>query len=100
MVAIDAGASLLAHVPQRGVLSDDQVARILAAGVPVVTTVRMVSAGQELADRGPTSLDRLMFDGALLDPWLKDPQWNLPGFSEEFDRRPARDRRYNGNQLP
>ena len=87
MEAIDAGASLLAHVPQRGVLSDEQVARILAAGVPVVTTVRMVSASHELAARGPTSLDRLMFDRTLLDPWLEDPRWNLRGFSEEFDRR-------------
>ena len=87
MEAIDAGASLLAHVPQRGVLSDEQVARIRASGVPVVTTVRLVSASHELAARGPTSFDRLMFERALLDPWLEDPRWNLRRFSEEFDRR-------------
>lgn len=87
MAAIDAGAAALAHVPQRGVLSDDQVDRILESGVPVITTVRLTSASHDLAARGPTALDRLMFDDALLAPWQAEPAWNLEGFSEEFDRR-------------
>jgi len=87
MAAIDAGAAALVHVPQRGLLSEDQIARILDAGLPVMTTVRMVSAGRRLAERGPTELERQMFETTLLGPWMAEPAWNLEGFSEEFDRR-------------
>ncbi len=89
MAAVEAGASALVHVPQRGVLSDDQVARILEAGVPVITTVRMVSASHRLAEGGPSALERQMFEEALLGPWMAEPAWNLEDFSEEFDRRQA-----------
>ena len=87
MEAIDAGADMLAHVPQRGVLSDEQVARLVVAGVPIVTTVRLVSASYELAADGPIALEREMYDTALLQPWLDDPRWDLTGFSEDIDRR-------------
>lgn len=87
IAAIDAGAAALVHVPQRGVLSDDQVARILEARVPVITTLRMVSASHRLAEQGPTDLERQMFEDSLLGPWMAEPAWNLEGFSEEFDRR-------------
>ncbi len=58
MDAIDVGAAILAHVPQRGVLSDEQVARLVAADVPIVTTVRLVSASYELAADGPIAIER------------------------------------------
>lgn len=89
MAAIEAGAAALVHVPQRGLLSGGQIARILESGVRVMTTVRMVSASRRLAERGPTDLERQMFDETLLGPWMADPAWNLEGFSEEFDRRQA-----------
>ena len=57
MDAIAAGAALLAYVPQRGLLTDEQVARIADSGVPVVTTVRLVSASHDLAARGPGPLE-------------------------------------------
>ena len=85
--AVDAGAALLVHVPQRGVLSDDDVQRLVAAGVPFVTTVRLPSASYELAADGPIALETEMYDPSLLQPWLENPRWELSGFSEEIDRR-------------
>lgn len=85
--AVDAGAALLVHVPQRGVLSDDDIQRIVAAGVPLVTTVRLPSASYELAGDGPIDLETEMYGPALLQPWLDNPSWELPGFSDEIDRR-------------
>ena len=87
LTALDAGAALLAHVPQRGRLTDAQARRIAATGVPVATTVRMISASYELAAYGPTALEQELYDPALLQPWRDDPRWNLPGFSEEIDQR-------------
>ena len=87
--AVDAGASLLVHVPQRGALGPKQVARLVAAGVPIVTTARLVSASHELAAEGPIALERSMYPAELLDPWVRDPNWDLPGFSEDIDRRHA-----------
>ena len=85
--AVDAGAALLVHVPQRGVLSDDDVQRLVAAGVPFVTTVRLPSASYELAADGPIALETEMYHPSLLQPWLENPRWELSGFSEEIDRR-------------
>ena len=87
MDVVDAGASLLMHVPQRGVMSDVQVARLAASGIPVVTTVRLVSASYELAAAGPIALEEQMYAPQLLRPWIEEPTWNLTGFSEEIDRR-------------
>ncbi len=89
MDAIDAGAALLAHVPQRGLLTAAHVARLVASRVPVATTVRLVSASHHLAERGPIALEREMYEPELLQPWLDEPKWNLQGFSEEIDRRPG-----------
>ena len=74
-------------MPQRGRLTDAQARRIAATGVPVATTVRMISASYELAAYGPTALEQELYDPALLQPWRDDPRWNLPGFSEEIDQR-------------
>ncbi len=82
---VEAGAALLMHVPQRGLLSDDDVAFIAASGVPVVTTVRLLDASYDLARRGPIPLERQMYDARLLQPWIDEPRWELPGFSEEID---------------
>ena len=87
--AVNAGAALLVHVPQRGVLSDDDVQQLVAAGVPLVTTVRLPSATYELAADGPITLEAEMYGPALLRPWLENPRWELRGFSEEIDRRHA-----------
>ncbi|MFQ5349143.1 MAG: amidohydrolase family protein [Thermoanaerobaculia bacterium] len=83
--AVDAGAALLMHVPQRGLLTDDDVAHIAAASVPVVTTVRLLSASYDLARHGPIPLERRMYDPEMLQPWIDQPKWELPGFSEEID---------------
>ena len=85
--AVDAGAALLVHVPQRGILSDSDIQRLVAAGVPLVTTVRLPSASYELAEDGPIDLETEMYGPALLQPWLDNPRWELRGFSEEIDRR-------------
>lgn len=84
--ALDAGAALLAHVPQRGRLTDEQAQQIAATGVPLATTVRLVSASYQLAAEGPTALEEELYDPALLQPWRDDPAWNLPGFSEQIDQ--------------
>ena len=89
MEALDAGAALLAHVPQRGVLTDEQAAHLAASGVPVVTTARLVSASHDLAKQGATPLEHQMYGPRLLQPWLDEPRWELPGFSEEIDGRSA-----------
>lgn len=86
LTAVDAGASLLMHVPQRGELSPQQTERLAAARVPIVTTARLVSASHDLAAEGPIALERSMYPAELLDPWLDDPSWGLAGFSEEIDK--------------
>ena len=53
MAAVEAGASALVHVPQRGVLSDDQVARILEAGA-ARDHDRADGVGQPSSGRGRT----------------------------------------------
>ena len=87
--ALDAGASLLVHAPQRGLLTPEQAARIVAADVPIVTTARLVSASHDIATEGPIPLEQSMYPAELLDQWIEDPRWDLAGFSEEFDRRYA-----------
>ena len=62
---------------------------LVAAGIPLVTTVRLISATEELSTEGPLPLERAMHGANLLDPCIADPRWNLPGFSEEIDRRQA-----------
>ena len=83
--AAEAGAALLVHVPQRGVLSDSQVERLKSLDTPIVTTVRMMAASRELAARGPTPLERSAIDPAVLEAWQEEPAWALPGFSEGLD---------------
>ena len=87
LASVDAGVSLLVHVPQRGVMGAEQVARLVASNVPVVSTVRLISASHELAERGPSRLESTMFDRRMLQPWLDEPAWYLSGFSEEIDER-------------
>jgi len=86
LAAAEAGAALLAHIPQRGILTDDQVGRLKTLGVPFVTTVRLLAASRELAKRGPTPLERSMVDGRVLDAWRREPAWGLRGFSEALDQ--------------
>lgn len=85
--AVDAGASLLVHVPQRELLSAAQVNRIVAAGIPVVSTVSMLTTTHDLASREPTALERAIVDPVQLQRWRESPDWELPGFSDEIDRR-------------
>ena len=87
MTVLKAGAALLMHLPQRGVLTDAQAARIAESNVPVVTTVRLVSATYSLARGGPSPLESSMFSRTMLQPWLDEPRWELVGFSEEIDER-------------
>ncbi len=87
LAAVDAGASLLVHVPQRELLSPAQVARILAARIPVVSTVSMLTTTHSLAARQPNALERAIVDPEQLRRWRESPDWDLPGFSDEIDRR-------------
>jgi imidazolonepropionase-like amidohydrolase len=89
MDVLDAGAALFVHAPQRGVLSDAEAARIAASGVPVVSTLRLVSASHRLAAEGSIPLEREMLDPALLQAWQDDPRWGLEGFSELIDEKPG-----------
>lgn len=87
LAAVNAGASLLVHVPQRGYLSEAQVAHIAAARIPVVSTVSMLTTTHDLASRKPTALERAIVDPEQLRRWRESPDWDLPGFSDEIDRR-------------
>ncbi len=87
LAAVGAGASLLVHVPQREHLSEAQVAEIAAAGIPVVSTISMLTTTHDLASREPTDLERAIVDPEQLRQWRQSPDWDLPGFSEEIDRR-------------
>ncbi|MEN8158550.1 MAG: amidohydrolase family protein [Myxococcota bacterium] len=87
IAAVDVGASLLVHVPQRELLSEAQAAHIVAAGIPVVSTVSMLTTTHDLAGREPTALERAVVDPEQLRRWRESPDWELPGFSDEIDRR-------------
>ena len=47
---MDAGASLLVHIPQRRVLAKEDTRRLAESGVPIVSTVRLLSASHELRE--------------------------------------------------
>ncbi|MFQ5632838.1 MAG: amidohydrolase family protein [bacterium] len=100
--AAEAGAALLVHIPQRGILDDDQIARLGATKVPVVTTVNLITASRDLAKRGPTELENSMVDPRVLSIWQKEPAWDLPGFSDEIDQiyaKVAKETRTNFQKL-
>lgn len=87
--AAEGGAALLMHVPQRSALTDEDVARLQKAGVPFATTVRLLSASHDLAERGPSALEEASVDADHLARWRASPTWDLPGFSEEIDQMHA-----------
>jgi imidazolonepropionase-like amidohydrolase len=84
--AAEAGATLLVHIPQRGILNDKQIARLVATKVPIVTTVNLITASRDLSKQGATELEKSMVDPRVLSIWQKEPAWDLPGFSDEIDQ--------------
>ena len=58
----EAGASLMVHIPQRGDLTDAQVARLAELKVPFITTSRMIIATTRLAQNGPSEFERATVD--------------------------------------
>jgi imidazolonepropionase-like amidohydrolase len=100
--AAEAGAALLVHIPQRGILNDEQIARLADTKVPIVTTVNLITASRDLAKRGPTELEKSMVDPKVLSIWQKEPAWDLPGFSDEIDQiyaKVAKETRTNFQKL-
>ncbi|MEE9190020.1 MAG: amidohydrolase family protein [Candidatus Neomarinimicrobiota bacterium] len=83
--AAEAGAALLVHIPQRGILDYEQIKRLVATKVPVVTTVNLITASRDLSSGGPSILEKSMVDPKVLEVWQKEPAWDLPGFSDEID---------------
>ncbi len=41
---------------------------LVAAGIPLVTTMRLISATEELSTEGPLPLERAMHGANLFDP--------------------------------
>lgn len=78
VTAAELGASLLMHPPSRDTLSEAQIARLRALGVPFVTTSRVLRAQDEVA-RGATALERALVDGETLAAFSAPP----PGFALE-----------------
>jgi len=85
--ATEAGASLLMHVPWEDLLSDDDVRRIAATRVPLVTTRHVFGAIDEVA-KGTLRLhplERRLSDGAG-DSFSQRPKdFAPPGFDATFE---------------
>lgn len=89
IAAAEKGAALLMHIPQQDVLTDVQIRRLAATKVPVVTTVRLISASRELSRRGAIPIEAATIAPDMLQDWIDNPEWDLEGFSEEVDHNNA-----------
>ena len=60
LMAVRAGADILAHSPHRGRISDEGIDQLAASGVPVVATLNAFQAAQKILNRSwePSTLDR------------------------------------------
>lgn len=87
MDALDAGVAMVMHVPSDGILDDAQVSRIVASGVPLVTTRRLYGViADVLAGRATfTPLEReVMPPGALEALTHPPPGYRVAGFPDDL----------------
>lgn len=85
--SIDAGASILMHVPWDGELTDVQVQRIVASGIPLVTTRRLyaVMAAGLAGTLQFDALEREVMPTGAADAFGAPPAgYQPPGFSPEY----------------
>jgi imidazolonepropionase-like amidohydrolase len=88
MIAAEAGLDLFAHPPTGGLLSDPQITRLKELGIPFVTTLRFLSAPQDIAADGGTALERGMVHPETLALFAQPPKdFEFPGAGsrEEFE---------------
>ena len=87
--AAEAKPALLMHVPWEDELSDDDVARLAASHVPLVTTRNVFGAITEvLTERfTPTALERSFCEGDEGSFAHRPPSLQLAGFDDAFERR-------------
>jgi imidazolonepropionase-like amidohydrolase len=90
VTAAEAGAALLMHPPLHDVLTEAQVARLRALGVPFVTTLRMPLAAEQVGRTGGTRLEREVMDPRVLAALATPPrEWALKGFEDLQRQLPA-----------
>ena len=88
MIAAEAGLDLFAHPPTGGLLTDQQIARLKELRIPFVTTLRFLSASQDIAADGGTALERGMVHPETLALFAQPPKdFEFPGAGsrEEFE---------------
>jgi len=88
MIAAEAGLDLFAHPPSGGPLTDEQLARLKKLRIPFVTTLRFLTASQDIAKDGGTALERGMVHPETLALFAHPPKdFEFPGAGsrEEFE---------------
>ncbi len=88
MIAAEAGLDLFAHPPSGGLLTDEQLARLKELRIPFVTTLRYLTAPQDIASDGGTALEREVMHPKTLALFAHPPKdFEFPGKSsrEEFE---------------
>ncbi|HEX8697496.1 MAG TPA: amidohydrolase family protein [Myxococcaceae bacterium] len=92
MIAAEAGLDLFAHPPSGGLLTDEQLARLKELRIPFVTTLRFLTASQDVAADGGTALERSTVHPETLTLFAQPPKdFEFPGAGsrEEFERQTA-----------
>lgn len=89
MVAAEAGLDMFAHPPSGGLLTDEQLARLKELRIPFATTLRFLTAQQDIAADGGTALEQRMVHPETLARFAQPPEdFEYPGAKnrEEFER--------------
>jgi len=88
MFAAEAGLDLFAHPPTGGLLTDAQIARLKELRIPFVTTLRFLTASQDIAADGGTAMERKVVHPETLALHAQPPKdFEYPGATsrEEFE---------------
>lgn len=100
--AAEAGASLLMHVPWSDVLTDEQVARIAATHVPMVSTRHVYGAIDDVVRQRIAlhPLEQRFSEGHEASFTSRPPGFTMPGFDAAYEANlPALDRTIGENLI-
>jgi imidazolonepropionase-like amidohydrolase len=88
MIAAEAGLDMFAHPPSGGLLTGAQLARLKELRIPFATTLRFLTASQDIASDGGTALERKLVHPETLALFAKPPKdFEFPGAGsqQEFE---------------
>jgi imidazolonepropionase-like amidohydrolase len=81
--AARAGAALLMHTAYKDKLSEEDIRTIKAAGIPFVTTMRILAGMKDVPKTGGSPFEREVVEPKALESFRREPKdWTVQGFEE------------------